>query len=751
MERIWGWGGMTLVAGLLAACGGGSGSSASTGTTNCATSELDSTAVASKVAVVYAGDGLQAHAESMRRNAADDISALQPRTGLQIRTLSISLGALSQARLSALSTAGNATGVPRQVGLGRSLIQTASAASTSAALDWQTTSSGGKVAAISISSEGAKAVRLGLLVTSLPETATLRFYAQTSATAYVVSAKDILATVQRNLDAGDTSDAARTYWAPMATGTEATVEIELPAQVSTSSVQIAIPRMAHLYSSPFDAEVDTAKATGIGAAGTCEVDVSCTSSHTTESNSVAKISFVETDGSAYLCSGTLVADAAGSGSPYFLSANHCISQQTVASTLESYWFYRSSACNSGTLSSASQTVSGGATLLYASATTDTSFMRLGSMPPIGAVYAGWAVSNSPTLATPALAAAVAGLHHPAGDLQKISTGSISGFATCTPLDANDTFTCTTASSSSSTFVNVTYTSGITEGGSSGSPLFQTVGSSHYLVGQLYGGDSSCSNTTGSNYYGRFDKAYNAALSTWLNPGASVSLSVTKLGNGSGTVGSSPDGISCGTSCTAPFATGSSVILTATPAAGSTFTGWGGVCSGTSTCTLTMDATKAATATFVVPDIALAAALDSSLTWTTGGDVAFFGQTTTYSTGGSAAQSGNIGNSQSSTLSTTVTGPGALTFDWKVSSQAGGDILSVAVDGVVQSALSISGEAGWVSHTLNLASGSHTVVWTYAKNASRSSGSDAAWVDNVVYTPSSSTTTTTCTKAAAQKS
>lgn len=758
MVRMLGLGGVCVVAGLVAGCGGGSGSAASsTTTTNCTTSAEDSSSLVAKsaVAVVAAGDGLVAHAESMRRVASDAVSALQPRPAMAVRTLAISLGELSQARLAAVSTQTTTMGVPRQVGLGRSLIQTASASGTAAALDWQATASGGKVAAISISSDGAKGVRLGVRVTSLPATATLRVYAQGAANAYVLSAQDVLAAVQRNLDAGDTSDAAHMYWTPTIAGTEATLEIELPAQTPTDGVQIAIPRLAHLYVSPWAADDNLGRVSGIGAAGSCEVDVSCTSSYSSESNAVAKIAFVGSDGGAYLCSGALVADTAGSGSPYFLSANHCVSQQSVASTLESYWFYRSSACNSGSLSSTSQTVIGGATLLYASTGTDTSFMRLGNMPPTGAVYAGWSVSASPSLPAPTVGAAVAGLHHPAGDLQKISTGSIASFQNCTAIDTTtDTFSCSASSASAGSFLNVLYTSGITESGSSGSPLFQTSGSSHYLVGQLYGGTSSCTATSGANVYGRFDTAYNAALSTWLNPVASVSLSVSKLGNGTGSISSSPDGISCGTACTAPFATGGSVTLTATPATGSSFTGWGGACSGSSTCTLSMDAGKAATASFAVPDIALATALDDSLAWTTGGDVGFFGQTSVSNAGGSAAQSGKISNNQRSTLSTSVTGPGSLKFDWKVSSESGGDIFSVAVDGVTQ--VSWSGERGWFTNTLAISAGSHTVAWTYAKNASRSTGSDAGWVDNVVYTPTvvvttpttpvtTTTTTTTCTK------
>ncbi len=75
--------------------------------------------------------------------------------------------------------------------------------------------------------------------------------------------------------------------------------------------------------------------------------------------------------------------------PYFLSANHCISTQTVASTLNTYWFYRAASCNSASLSGSMKTLTSGATLLYASLATDTSFMRLNSALPTGANLAGW--------------------------------------------------------------------------------------------------------------------------------------------------------------------------------------------------------------------------------------------------------------------------------------------------------------------------------------------------------------------------
>jgi hypothetical protein len=79
---------------------------------------------------------------------------------------------------------------------------------------------------------------------------------------------------------------------------------------------------------------------------------------------------------------------------------------------------------------------------------------------------------------------------------------------------------------------------------------------------------------------------------------SYKLTVVKEGTGSGTVTSSPAGINCGPTCSHPFEASTKVSLTATAAPGSTFIGWsGGGCSGIGTCTLTIKADTAVTATF----------------------------------------------------------------------------------------------------------------------------------------------------------
>jgi hypothetical protein len=97
-----------------------------------------------------------------------------------------------------------------------------------------------------------------------------------------------------------------------------------------------------------------------------------------------------------------------------------------------------------------------------------------------------------------------------------------------------------------------------------------------------------------------DDAFDAAV--FLLGGSLVSgptLNVAKNGTGRGTVTSSPGGITCGFVCSRGFTSGTSVTLTATPAAGSVFTGWSGDCTGTGGCTVTMDQARSVTATFDV--------------------------------------------------------------------------------------------------------------------------------------------------------
>ncbi len=78
------------------------------------------------------------------------------------------------------------------------------------------------------------------------------------------------------------------------------------------------------------------------------------------------------------------------------------------------------------------------------------------------------------------------------------------------------------------------------------------------------------------------------------------VGVTKTGNGSGTVVSSPSGLDCGATCSTLYNYGALVQLTASPAANSLFAGWSGACTGSeTTCTVTVTAAQTVIATFVI--------------------------------------------------------------------------------------------------------------------------------------------------------
>ena len=100
-------------------------------------------------------------------------------------------------------------------------------------------------------------------------------------------------------------------------------------------------------------------------------------------------------------------------------------------------------------------------------------------------------------------------------------------------------------------------------------------------------------------------------------------------------------------------------------------------------------------------------------------------------GGSSAQSGALGGSQSAWLQTTVVGPGTLSFNWKVSSEADCDFLEVFVDDVLQPG-TISGEVDWQQKNISIPAGSHIIKWIYSKDAYVGMGSDCGWVDKVSF-------------------
>jgi hypothetical protein len=395
-------------------------------------------------------------------------------------------------------------GQPLQIGVARAVPQAADAAATASLLNWTRGSDGSQRAAIGVLSPGAKGLRLGLRVEQLPPLARLRVYAPDDAQTTEIDAAQVLRALQNNRAAGETGEDAITYWLPLVQGSEAALEIELPAGADPAQLKVALARVTHAKVLPADAQ-----AMAKDGAAACNVDVMCVSGVSDIMHAVAVMDFIA-NGGEWACTGTLVTNAKKDFTPYFLSANHCISTQSAASSLMTFWNYRSSSCNGLQRDPAFTYLTGGAQLLYATDKTDTSFMRLNDTPPANAFFAGW---NAQTPGSANLS--IFGIHHPSEDWQKYSQGATTGFRTCGAPDADGVIQCNESDLANGTFYRVLWSKGITEGGSSGSALLTTSG--QQIVGQLLGGSSSCQNPKGLDVYGRFDLAYSAALSKWLDP------------------------------------------------------------------------------------------------------------------------------------------------------------------------------------------------------------------------------------------
>ncbi len=228
--------------------------------------------------------------------------------------------------------------------------------------------------------------------------------------------------------------------------------------------------------------------------------------------------------------------------------------------------------------------------------------------------------------------------------------------------------------------------------------------------------------------------YRAAIPT------SYALNVNSVGASSVAINSSPSTYAGTTNYSRTgIASGTGITLTAPATVGSAnFSSWSGCDSNSGvTCNLSMTGDKTVTANYTTTTIPLGQAVDNTdLTWTTGGSDNWTGQTVTYFYGASAAQSGQIGDSQESSIQTIATGPGTLHFYWKVSSESDYDFLRFFINGTEQNG-SISGNTGWTQMTFTIPAGTNTLKWVYTKDESISENEDQGWLDKVEWTPSSS--------------
>ena len=262
--------------------------------------------------------------------------------------------------------------------------------------------------------------------------------------------------------------------------------------------QLSIAQIVHGYRSLLRPSEDVLPDRGpFGTSGACNINVNCPSGAAwqVEKRAVALI----TQGGFAVCSGALVNNVLQDGTPYFLTANHCLG--TPGSWV--YYFNHETTGCTGSTGPTNQSISGG-TLKASRAGSDFALIQLSSTPPAAwnVQYAGWDASGTPTTSA-------VGIHHPSGDVKKIC------FENNAPYTAS-------AGGAQVWMINQ-WELGVTEPGSSGSPLFDA---NHRIIGQLYGGASACNgsvNNGQNDYYGRFNVSWNTGTSAsqrlrdWLDP------------------------------------------------------------------------------------------------------------------------------------------------------------------------------------------------------------------------------------------
>lgn len=368
---------------------------------------------------------------------------------------------------------------------------------------WDILPSGDRIWRLTIEAPGAKATSLYFDQFNLPQGAELFVYTNNQL---------IGAFTEFNNDPSGIMATEVIY------GPYCTIELNLPA--TAPEAELHINGIGYYYRG-------IAEMTG-DKSGSCEVNVACSegNSYQNQKRGVVKLQ-MKIGAATYLCTGSLVNTASNDCTPYLLTADHC-GDGASTSDLNSwifYFLYQASSC-SGTTSSTTKTMQGCTVKAhddYGSTSSGSDFylVRLNQTVPSTHTpyFNGW--TRSTTASTTGV-----GIHHPDGDIKKISTYS-------SALVNYGTHWGTT-------WVTTANGHGVTEGGSSGSPLFNSSG---LIVGTLTGGYSACTvdgagSGTGpdeEDYYGKFSYHWSSngtttaeQLKPWLDPSNTGATSVTGI-------------------------------------------------------------------------------------------------------------------------------------------------------------------------------------------------------------------------------
>jgi len=281
-------------------------------------------------------------------------------------------------------------------------------------------------------------------------------------------------------------------------GQEAVVEYYVAPQNKAGHIQVGTVTHGYRTANEFIQKA-------FGSSGSCNMNANCPDGlpWTQQRNSAVML----VSGSSGFCSGALINNTQNDGKPYVLTANHCYSNPAT-------WVFRfnwqATDCANPATSPTFQSLSG-AVLRARRTPSDFCLVEItgglvnGTVPlDYNPYFSGW--DNSGTIPTTTVC-----IHHPSGDIKKISFD-----------DAAPSISQAMGSSEANSTWTVEWDRNTTtEGGSSGSPLFDQ---NHRIIGQLWGGGASCQNLSAPDYYGRVANSWMPAgsnstnqLKYWLDP------------------------------------------------------------------------------------------------------------------------------------------------------------------------------------------------------------------------------------------